>query len=251
MTINFSVDSLEGLDESVAGLYRESEDGKFVLDVSDAKPIEEFTKVHSLLQQERNERKTMQEKLKAFGDRTPDAFYEMEDKIQELQAMTGEFNEDKVNELLDLKMKPVNRQMERVQKERDEALEALTNMKNEINQSKRDSSLMDAANGKIKQEFFTDLRLRAQHMLEYNEQMGEWLDESGMNIQEWVNEQIKATPSWQPESAGAGTKSQSKATNVSPANNPFSKDTFNLTEQGRLYKENPKEYERLKALANK
>jgi len=33
--------------------------------------------------------------------------------------------------------------------------------------------------------------------------------------------------------------------------NPFSKDSFNLTEQGKLYKKDPAEYKRLKALADK
>ncbi len=36
-----------------------------------------------------------------------------------------------------------------------------------------------------------------------------------------------------------------------PSKNPFSKDNFNLTEQGRIFKENPDLYKKLKAEANK
>lgn len=250
MPIEFKIDSLDGMEESISGLYKESPDGGFVLDVTNVKPLDEFSKVHDLLGKERAERKGLQEKLKAFGERTPDTYFELEDKVQELTAMTGDFNEDKINELMETKMKPVNRKMERLAQEREEAVNALSSLRNEINVNKRDSSLVEAVNGKIKPEFLTDIKLRAQHSLEYNDQMNGWFDESGLSVSEWVDSQISTTPSWRPDSQGANLKSQSKTT-VSTANNPFEKGSINLTEQAKLYKSNRKEYDRLKALASK
>ncbi len=48
-------------------------------------------------------------------------------------------------------------------------------------------------------------------------------------------------------SGGGAVGASGKASTVT---NPFRKETFSLTEQARLYKENPEEFARLKALAN-
>ena len=47
----------------------------------------------------------------------------------------------------------------------------------------------------------------------------------------------------------SGTPPKASATTASGAKNPFSKDTFNLTEQAKLVKENPELYKQLKAQA--
>ena len=47
----------------------------------------------------------------------------------------------------------------------------------------------------------------------------------------------------------SGTPPKASATTASGAKNPFNKDTFNLTEQAKLLKENPELYKQLKAQA--
>ena len=47
----------------------------------------------------------------------------------------------------------------------------------------------------------------------------------------------------------SGTPPKASATTAGGAKNPFSKDTFNLTEQAKLLKENPELYKQLKAQA--
>jgi Arc/MetJ family transcription regulator len=49
----------------------------------------------------------------------------------------------------------------------------------------------------------------------------------------------------------SGTPPKASITTVGGAKNPFSKEHFNLTEQGRLKKEDPERYKILKALAGK
>jgi hypothetical protein len=49
----------------------------------------------------------------------------------------------------------------------------------------------------------------------------------------------------------SGTPPKASATTTGGAKNPFSKEHFNLTEQGRLKKEDPERYKTLKALAGK
>jgi len=85
------------------------------------------------------------------------------------------------------------------------------------------------------------------------------INDSGdpMTISEFVKE-LKDKKEFQGEgifekdkqSGGSGSGGNQGGDDAN-ANNPFSKDSFNLTEQGKLYKKDPVEYKRLKALADK
>lgn len=64
---------------------------------------------------------------------------------------------------------------------------------------------------------------------------------------EFKGEGIFAKKKKQGGSGGGGNHDGDDA----DSKNPFSKDSFNLTEQGKLFKKDPAEYKRLKALADK
>lgn len=68
-----------------------------------------------------------------------------------------------------------------------------------------------------------------------------------------VAEWAKGLPAWmqkQPKPQGGGAPINGAITGVPPGiTNPFSRETFNLTEQSRLYKTDRDMYERLKAMA--
>ena len=71
-----------------------------------------------------------------------------------------------------------------------------------------------------------------------------------------VSEWAKTLPSWmqkQPKPQGSGAPSASASTGGIPAgmNNPFSRETFNLTEQARLFRTDKELYDRMKATANR
>ena len=70
-------------------------------------------------------------------------------------------------------------------------------------------------------------------------------------VKEWA---VNNSPSWiqkQPKPQGGGSLNSSSM-NVDPIkNNPFEAATFDLTEQGRLYRTNREKYERLKNAATK
>jgi exonuclease VII large subunit len=71
-----------------------------------------------------------------------------------------------------------------------------------------------------------------------------------------VNEWAKTLPSWmqkQPKPQGSGAPSGSASTGGIPPGtvNPFNKETFNLTEQARLFRTDKDLYDRLKATANR
>jgi len=70
-----------------------------------------------------------------------------------------------------------------------------------------------------------------------------------------VSEWAKTLPAWmqkQPKPQGSGAPSgRASSDSVAGAKNPFSKETFNLTEQSRLFKTDRDMYERLKNAANR
>lgn len=71
-----------------------------------------------------------------------------------------------------------------------------------------------------------------------------------------VSEWAKTLPSWmqkQPKPQGSGAPSAGASSGGVPAgmSNPFSRESFNLTEQARLFRTDRDLYERLKATANR
>lgn len=70
-----------------------------------------------------------------------------------------------------------------------------------------------------------------------------------------VAEWAKTLPSWmqkQPKPQGTGAPSSGAPQGIpSGVTNPFNRDTFNLTEQARLYKTDRDLYDRMKAVANR
>jgi len=70
-----------------------------------------------------------------------------------------------------------------------------------------------------------------------------------------VGEWAKTLPAWmqkQPKPQGSGAPSgRATSDSVTGVKNPFSKETFNLTEQSRLFKTDRDMYERLKNAANR
>ena len=70
-----------------------------------------------------------------------------------------------------------------------------------------------------------------------------------------VSEWAKTLPAWmqkQPKPQGSGAPSgRASSDSVAGVKNPFSKETFNLTEQSRLFKTDRDMYERLKNVANR
>ena len=72
-------------------------------------------------------------------------------------------------------------------------------------------------------------------------------------VSEWAKQTL---PSWmqkQPKPQGSGAPAAGVTSNSIPAGmtNPFNKETFNLTEQARLFKTDRDMYDRMKAVANR
>jgi hypothetical protein len=71
-------------------------------------------------------------------------------------------------------------------------------------------------------------------------------------IADWAKQKLPAWMQKQPKPQGSGAPSgRASSDSVAGVKNPFSKETFNLTEQSRLFKTDRDMYERLKNAANR
>ena len=59
----------------------------------------------------------------------------------------------------------------------------------------------------------------------------------GLKVDGWLREMQKMRPHWWPETEGSGAGGGGPLGNG--AANPFSAKNWNLTEQGKIYRENP------------
>ena len=88
MALKAIIDTLEGVDETIRGLYKEGADGKFRLELEGAETDEEVAGLRSALQKERDRAKTYEARLKKL----PDGFDPDKD-LEELTTLRKEREE--------------------------------------------------------------------------------------------------------------------------------------------------------------
>ena len=185
--------------------------------------------------------------LKLFGETKPEDIMTLQDKIAELEAMGGgSVGDSKIDEIMKTRLKPFERKETRLSLERDTAMQELAELKGRMVEANRDQTVMTLAAEKIQPQFLGDLKLRAKYELEYSDDMKSFQSSAGLTAEEWVAKQIESTPAWGLASTGAGARGPKGQV---MGKNPFSKESLNLTEQGRLYKEDRAKYDRLKEQA--
>jgi len=107
-----SIASLEEVEESLRGEYKEV-DGSFILDVEGGfKPLTEFQKIQGALTKEKANHFKTTGMLTNYGDHTPESILEMQNTIaaNELKGKKGDSDDvvnEKVEKLLKIKMTPL------------------------------------------------------------------------------------------------------------------------------------------------
>ncbi|TLQ07569.1 DUF4355 domain-containing protein [Marinilactibacillus psychrotolerans] len=165
------------------------------------------------------------------------------------------YSDDDVDEI-------VKKKLARAEKDKQKAVEEAEKLA-KMNAEQKKEYEYDQMKAKLealeKKEAFYELSKEAQKMLSehgiqaddevFNFVVKETAEDTQKAVQafaELINAKVEAGV----KSALAG-KSPKVNTNKEQVKNPFAKETFNLTEQGKLLKENPELYKQLKAQANK
>ncbi len=230
----------EGLEE-----YYSEREGKWMLNPIDGMKSEaDVTRLQTSLTKERDEHKKTRDKLKQYeglGD-NPEEVQQRLDRIEELEAAAGgKLDETKINQMVETRLKarlaPVERERDKFKKELDEATGQLTTLNTQITTGKIESSLRRAAEAaKIHSSAIDDVVEIGVRAFEITEEGKVLSKGTSLDPDLWLADMKTKRPHWWPASEGAGANG-SGGKGGAGGNNPWSKDHWNITEQGKVIRE--------------
>ena len=236
-------DQSDAIPDAVKHLYKE-QDGKFlIIGPAEIKTNDDVLRVQEALRKEREDHKKAKKQLVQFKDLDPDDVYAKLDRIKELEAAAdGKIDEGKISEMVETRIKtktaPLERQISSLTSERDDALIAVREFEAEDMRRKiHDQIRKAAAAANIRDTAMDDATIIGEKIFDVDED-GRVLTKDGVGVTPgvepsvWFTE-IKANrPHWWAESQGAGARGSDGR--MSSGNNPFTAESWNLTEQGKI-----------------
>ena len=242
MSLKAVVASLDEVDDQYHDLYEER-DGKYAL-----KPIEglkteaDVQRVQLGLKKERDAHSATKEKLRVYGEfGAPEELRTKLERVEELELLgDGKVDEAKIGALVETRAKakiaPLERenaQLKETIREKDTLLAdyGVKEVKGSIERQVR-----SAATGKLRDTAIDDALLLAETVL-VKDESGELVVRAGTQFTEGVGinvfltEAIEKRPHWLLESVGGNARGGKGGGSVA---NPWKKDSWNLTEQGKI-----------------
>ena len=249
MVLKAVLDSVEGLPQELADEYEER-DGKFHLIPPEGfKPLVEFNKVHGALQKERKDHGVVKAKLTAFGDLEPEQVRVQLDRIPELEAAAeGKLDDTKINNIVENRVKqklaPVERELQTIKGERDELKNKVTEFESkDITRSLQDTVRAAATKAGVQPAAIDDALMLAERFLEKDES-GQFVVKAGaanytpgVSAEVWLTQVKDTRPHWWGDSGGGGARGSGGSNKG--GSNPWSDAGWNMTEQAKIYTENP------------
>jgi len=250
--LSAELDSLDGLPEAVpiADLFQEGEDGKYrIVPIAGLKSESDVTKLQSALTKERNDHRKARDRWKALGDRDPEDVTAALDEVEELRARIesgeggGKLSEEELEELVEKRMarsiKPLQRQLDTVTAERDQAVQLGTTLRADLDTTIISQQVNDLGIKSCNPDALPDVRMAAKFMLERNED-GETVTKDGLDgiapgmpVEMWMTEMLDKRPTWnKPTGGGGGGKGGGGTGGVTK--NPFTFNNWSMAAQNEL-----------------
>lgn len=246
-------DTIEEIPENYRDLYTERE-GKFYLTgIAGVKTQADIDRLNGSLEKERKDRKAAAASLTgwtALGFETPEEAAAKLDRFAELEVAAAG-NKDEMDAQLETllearigsRLAPVERENKTLKTERDTAMQELETLRTEKrNRIIGDNVLKAATNAKVLSTAQADVQLLASAVFEITEQ-GELLTKEnpygvapGLTPELFFTEMQAARPHWWAASVGGGATGGDRLP-AGTAKNPWSKEAWNLTEQGKILRE--------------
>lgn len=262
MALKAILDSIDDLPEDVKKEYVER-NGKFELQVEIAtdvgvKSFTDFSKLNGALLKERNDHKAVKERLGLLGDRKIEDVLTQLDRIPELEAAAaGKLDETKLNELVEGRLRtriaPLERERDTLKTqlgERDKAIDSYTAKERTRTIHDEVRRAIGAQSG-FQSSAVEDALMYAERMLEVTDE-GRVITRDGVGITPgvdatvWLTDMQRNRPHWWGPSIGGGARGGNGGGGGS---NPWTAENWNMTEQGRIYRENPSQAEQLAKVA--
>lgn len=255
-------DSIDEIPEPYRDLYAER-NGKYELSgIVGVKTEADVARIQEALRKEKEDHKRAKEAARVWLD----SGWKFEDiqarmdkwEEMELAAQAGKMDEDKLNQLVETRIKSRIAPVEREKSQYAEQLKELSSKLTEYQQRETQRTIYDSVDSaieaaKIIPSAREDVRLLAERMFEVNED-GKVVTKDGVGVTPgvaadiWLQEMMPKRPHWWPESQGGGAKGAKAGMSV--ARNPWSASHWNVTEQARYIQEHGMEKaQQLAALA--
>lgn len=258
MALKTTYDDQNDIPEQYRDLYAER-DGKWELTgIEGVKTQADIDRLNESLRKEREDHKKTKDRLKVWGDLDHDEVHKKLDQYEELKLKAEQHpNKDdieaQVNKLAEAKVVTATAPLERELKELRQAVVEKDATINDFQAKETSRTISDAVRkaateGKVVASAMDDILLLGERVFEVQED-GSVLTKDSVGVTPgvapdiWLGEMQERRPHWWPASQGAGGRGSGGGEGFS--NNPFSHDHWNLTEQGKEYKTNPKRAEQM------
>lgn len=254
MALKAILDTIDDLPEDIKKEYVEK-NGKFELQVEGMKTQADIERLQGALTKERNDHKVVRERLGLLGDRKIEDVLATLDRVPELEAAAaGKLDENKLNELVEGRIKTRVAPVEREKGQLAQKVQELSGIVEQYQSKEKVRSIHDAVREAVaKAQGFQssaveDALLYAERMLEVGED-GRVITRDGVGVTPgidasvWLTEMQSKKAHWWGPSQGGGAGGNRSGSGGGA--NPWSAEGWNMTEQGRILKENRSRAEQL------
>ena len=251
MTIKIELNSLDDVDARYHDLYTKDGDIYRLTGVEGLKTQRDIDKLQSSLVKERNDHKETKAKYSVFHDMDLEEVQTKLDRYAELEeAAKGKLDEAGIQKLVENRLNsttaPLKRELDKYKAELSEREKKLE----EYTTKERQRTISDAVRSaalrmKIQETAIDDALLLAERTFEIDES-GTVITKDGLGPEVWLTDMQSKRPHWWQPSSGGGANGTKQG---SMSNNPWSANNWNMTEQGKIYMQDPSKAEQLAKMA--
>ena len=250
--LELEYDNIDAVPEKFRDFYSATDDGKAIFNVgaiNGMKTQSDVNNVQEALRKERNDHKAAVEALKPWATLGKvDEVQASLARIPELEAAAaGKLDDEQINVMVEGRLKqrtaPLTNQITSLTTERDEAVTEVQQLKGQILARDRNDAVgAVAAKMKVLPEAMSDVKLIVGQYLERDETSNTFIVKAdaqgvtpGASVEQLMKEMQKARPYWWPPSEGGGGRGGGSV--IGGQANPWHKDHWNMTEQGKIVRE--------------
>lgn len=245
--LEIEYESMDDVPEAYKGLYTE-QDGKAVLThVNGLKTDKDVANLQEALRKERETHKETQKALRPWKDMDHSEVMSKLDRVSELEAAAGgKLDDDAINKIVEgrinQRVAPLQRQIEELTETNSSLASEAEEAKSTIRDMRMTSAIRQAAaSAKVVDTALPDVEIIAKNAFELTEDGNLVTRENsgvtpGLGLDAYFREMQNKRPHWFPNSGGGGAGGGGPK--GPGGKNPFSAKDWNMTEQGRLVREN-------------
>ena len=255
--IALSYDKEDDVPDAHKELYTER-DGKWVLTGVEGGGYDNINRVTEALRKEKNDHKATKDKYSKLNGKDIDQLLERDSEYEELKlrAESKDLDEEKLEQMVGIRVK---QKMAPLERENTELKSKLATSEGEVNTLRGEktsntikSHIRKAASKlKVTDTALEDIEILGERLFEIDDTGRVVAKDNvgvtpGIDVEMWLGDQREKRPHWFPGNVGGGAGGGRGG--AGGGVNPWSHDGWNLTEQGKIIKEDRSKAERMAAM---